>query len=368
MKKAILCILLCVTLLMPISCFAAGEGMAAADSILQGTFAQTFTVVHTGDINGVEEETDTAIGFAKASGLANAHKTETATLLLDSGNALGGDGGKTIQIMEAAQYTAAAIGTRDAALGIERLQELSARANFPLLCANWLMMDGELLFEPYVIVEVGNVNVGVIGLISPSIAETYPEITQGCNVYKPSGIANIYYDEMVEQGCTYFIALTSLGYDGEYTPRDLGTESPWINLILDSNSGTVLDMGELIGQTNVIAFNLEPDFAQVGEITVTTGTADGMNTTLPSVYTVEDLKEIEADEAVQAVVDAQYVEPGTEMDSSDGEIDSTGNEGTVTTNNAVSPVLLYMLCFVGVIAVTAVIVVMMMKKPSNKKK
>ena len=97
--------------------------------------------------------------------------------------------------------------------------------------------------------------IGVIGLISPEIAELYPDITEGCNVYKPSGIANIYYEEMANAGCTYFIALTSLGYDGEYTPRDLAAESPWLNLILDSNTDTVLEDGELVPDTNVVVFN-----------------------------------------------------------------------------------------------------------------
>ena len=364
MKKAFFCILLCVTLLLPATCFAAGDGLAAAEDILKQASAASFTVLHTGDVNGQEAAGDEAIGYAKLSALAAELQQDGQLLLVDSGNALSGDGGKTIQLMEAAQYTAAAIGTRDAALGIERLQELSARANFPLLCANWLRADGELLFDPYAIVEVSGIRVGVIGLISPAIAEEYPDITAGCNVYKPSGIANIYYDEMVEQGCSYFIALTSLGYDGEYTPRDLGQESPWINLILDSNTGTVLDMGELIGQTNVIAFNLEPGFAQVGAYDVATGNSDGMNTTLPAVYTAGDVKDLKADKAIEELIASEYVEPGQEPETTEG------SNGTVTTTGGSrNTMAIYLICFAAILALTvAIILVMSRKTPAKGKK
>ena len=363
MKKAFFCILLCVTLLLPATCFAAGDGLAAAEDILKQASAAHFTVLHTGDVDGQEQGTDTAIGYAKLAALAENVQQDSQVLLVDSGNALAGDGGRTIQLMEAAQYTAAAIGTRDAALGIERLQELSGRANFPLLCANWLRADGELLFDPYAIVEVSGVRVGIIGLISPSIAEEYPDITAGCNVYKPSGIANIYYDEMVEQGCSYFIALTSLGYDGAYTPRELGQESPWINLILDSNTGTVLDMGELIGQTNVIAFNLEPGFAQVGEYDVTTGNSDGMNTTLPAVYTAQDVQDIKADKAIEELIASEYVEPGQEP------VTPEENNGTVTiTGKSRNTMAVYLLCFAAILALTVVIILVMVRKSAAKGK
>ena len=226
-KKAIFCLLLCFVMLTPVVALAAGENQQAAENILQNSMATTFAVIHTGDTNGVMENKDGAVGFAKVAGLADQTVEDYETLLLDSGNALTGDGGKNIKVMNAAGYTAAAIGTRDAALGVDRLQSLSAMADFPLLCANWLKMDGDLFFDPYAVIDVGNVRVGIIGLITPDIAEQYPDITEGCNVYKPSAIANIYYDEMQEAGCNYYIALTSFGYDGSYTPRDLGKVNWW---------------------------------------------------------------------------------------------------------------------------------------------
>lgn len=369
MKKtwtSFLCLVMCMLLMMP-AVFATGKD--AADEIMKNVGATNFTVLHTGDINGKMAGDESAIGFAKVAGFADEHAQKGLTILLDSGNALEGDGGKTITLMENAQYTAAAIGTRDAALGIERLQELDARANFPLLCANWLKMDGDLFWDPYVIVQVEDKLVGIIGLIDPDIKEMYPEITEGCNVYDPAPIANIYYEEMAAQGCSYFIALTSLGYDGEYTPRTLGAACPWLNLILDSNTTeeTALDLGELVSaNSGVIIFNLQPDFKQVGEINVTTGTGDGMNTVLPAVYTAEDLKDVKESETVAALTEETYVEPGTEID---GDVPgSTGGTTTVVVDEGGSKnvMAIYLVCFGAIIAVTAGIIVFITKKPAKK--
>lgn len=304
MKKAIFCLLLCL-LLLPTAVFAdeTPAPSAPAETAAQ-TEASTFAILHTGDTHGVEVRSGNSIGYPLLRALADNTRSAYDTLLLDSGNALDGDGLKTVKLMGAATYDAASIGTEDAALGIERLQELSSIADFPLLCANWLRQDGEVLFDPYAIFDVGGTRIGVIGLISPEIADLYPDITEGCNVYKPSGIANIYYEEMANAGCTYFIALTSFGYDGEYTPRDLAAESPWLNLILDSNTDTVLEDGELVQDTNVVVFNLPKDFEAVGSLVVTS--TDSQNILSPSVLRADDLSALTPDASVTSVAQADY--------------------------------------------------------------
>ena len=365
-KKAIFCLLLCFVMLTPVVALAAGENQQAAENILQNSMATTFAVIHTGDTNGVMENKDGAVGFAKVAGLADQTVEDYETLLLDSGNALTGDGGKNIKVMNAAGYTAAAIGTRDAALGVDRLQSLSAMADFPLLCANWLKMDGDLFFDPYAVIDVGNVRVGIIGLITPDIAEQYPDITEGCNVYKPSAIANIYYDEMQEAGCNYYIALTSFGYDGSYTPRDLGKDCPWLNLILDSNTGEALELGELVDGTNVIAFDLPTDFAAVGRLIVTTGTVSGQNTTLPEELTVNDLKSVKASKTVQQVVDTPESElfPVQETESTE----ETAQPAQTSVGIHLSSQTIFMLSFAAIVVVVVVIILVMSRKKAGPKK
>ena len=366
MKKRILSVLslvLCMLLVLPMTVSASGT--QAADELMNTAGAVNFTVMHTGDTNGIMEGTAEAIGYSKVATLTLDRAYDHSTILVDSGNALVGDVEKVIHVMENAQYTAAAIGTRDAALGIETLQMLDAQSNFPLLCANWLHMNGDLFWDPYMIVDIEGTLVGIIGLISPDIKEMYPDVTEACNVYDPAPIANIYYEEMVEQGCTYFIALTSLGYEGKYTPRYLGYNCPWINLILDSNvtEETVLDMGELAAENSgVIIFNLQDNFRQMGEIEIITGTADGMNTVLPSVYTAEQMVDVPDNEHVLYVLN----DDTATQNSSNAEV-TTGENGTVTVEKeGNNTALLYMLCFAAIIVATGAIIFFIMKKPAKK--
>ena len=357
MKKKIFCLLLCLMLL-PCTVLADGGASGDADAMLQQTAAENsaLMILQTGDINGCMDEADGAIGMPKLGGLMTQQTEACTTLLLDSGNALGDDPEKMLKLMGAVGYHAAAIGTRDAALGKEALQELAAKSSFPLLCANWLRQDGELYFEPYTILDIGSARIGVIGLISPEIAETYPELTAGDNVYDPAALANIYREEMDEQGCTFYIALTSLGMDSSYTPRDLAAGAPWLGLIYDSNTGdTVLDLGEAIEKTNSIVFNQKPGFTSINELQLMPG-SDGVAMFYPYLVSTGDFASIKPSAAVQEVLNTDY--SVTVEQAADG-------NGTVTTTSsgtARNPKLVLILSFLAVCGVTAAIITLMMKK------
>lgn len=85
---------------------------------------------------------------------------------------------------------------------------------------------------------------------------------------------------MANAGCTYFIALTSLGYDGEYTPRDLAAESPWLNLILDSNTDTVL--GGRASSCGYERRGLQPPQGLYGRGSLVVTTTSGQNILSPT--------------------------------------------------------------------------------------
>jgi 5'-nucleotidase/UDP-sugar diphosphatase len=56
------------------------------------------------------------------------------------------------------------VGERDLALGLPFLKELEKKARFPFVSANLTGKDNALLFKPYVIKRVGQVNVGIFGI------------------------------------------------------------------------------------------------------------------------------------------------------------------------------------------------------------
>jgi 2',3'-cyclic-nucleotide 2'-phosphodiesterase (5'-nucleotidase family) len=92
---------------------------------------------------------------------------------LDCGDALIGGGllgdatrGEAIVAgMNLMGYDAMAIGPNELSLGLETLRRRLAEAEFPMLSANVVLAgSGELLAQPYAILEVGGHRMGVIGL------------------------------------------------------------------------------------------------------------------------------------------------------------------------------------------------------------
>ena len=60
-------------------------------------------------------------------------------------------------------------GSKDFAAGLRFIQEIQMQANFPFISANILDINGNRLFDPYIIADVDGVSVGVIGLASKFI-------------------------------------------------------------------------------------------------------------------------------------------------------------------------------------------------------
>ena len=60
-------------------------------------------------------------------------------------------------------------GSKDFAVGLDFIQEMQMLANFPFISANILDVNGNRLFDPYLIADVEGVSVGVIGLASKFI-------------------------------------------------------------------------------------------------------------------------------------------------------------------------------------------------------
>jgi 5'-nucleotidase/UDP-sugar diphosphatase len=100
-------------------------------------------------------------------------------LLLDGGNFFQGhpvgivDSGKTIiEWMNRLGYDALVPGQNDFLFGYQNLINLSKQANFPFLGANIVDENNEYIFEPYTILEVKGVKIGIIGIVSDAINES----------------------------------------------------------------------------------------------------------------------------------------------------------------------------------------------------
>jgi 5'-nucleotidase / UDP-sugar diphosphatase len=142
--------------------------------------AETFTILYTNDEHGWIAPDDENAGGAAAMMQhwrdEEGYTEDGSFLLLSGGDTWTGpalstwfDGEPTIEVLNAMHYDAAAIGNHEFDFGPEGLRERTAQAEFPFLAAN--LLDAETgersdLALPYVIQEVGDVQVGIIGLAS----------------------------------------------------------------------------------------------------------------------------------------------------------------------------------------------------------
>ena len=140
-------------------------------------------------------------------------------LILDGGNFFQGhplgiiDSGKTvIEWMNKIGYDAIVPGNNDFLFGYENLLELSRLANFPILgCNVKYEKNDKLVFEPYKIINIKGVSIGLIGLVNPNITETVLEKNlDGLKIDSSLNSMNFWISE-IEDDVDIIILLTSSG-------------------------------------------------------------------------------------------------------------------------------------------------------------
>jgi 5'-nucleotidase/UDP-sugar diphosphatase len=163
-------------------------------------------------------------------------------LLLDGGNTLLGDdlaqqtqGKAIVEAMNLLGYDAMVLGDQDFGLGLDVLRQRMEEAKFPILSANVMIAETNQLFAtPYVIKEIGDHKVAIIGL-------TNQEATQAVRgavvVLDPLETLQ---DLMVKvsKEADLIIVLSHLGME---TDMQIAGEVKGIDLIVGGKSQDVLD-------------------------------------------------------------------------------------------------------------------------------
>jgi 2',3'-cyclic-nucleotide 2'-phosphodiesterase (5'-nucleotidase family) len=239
--------------------------------------AVTLTILHTSDIHGrvhphdALADADLGEGLARVGAAVRAIRAEgRPTLLLDSGDTIegsptqalvfagrlgAGDGGDPIiRAMNLLGYDAMAVGNHEFDFGLERLNASRAQARFPFLSANTFGPDGEPAFPPYAVLEVGGVRVGVLGLVTPHVA----------NWESPALLGGLRFGDSVEaarrwvpvlrgrERCALVVVIAHEGFErdprtgkarrdsGENQAYAVATEVPGIDLLLSGHAHTVV--------------------------------------------------------------------------------------------------------------------------------
>jgi 2',3'-cyclic-nucleotide 2'-phosphodiesterase/3'-nucleotidase len=242
---------------------------------------QRLTLLHTSDLHGSVMPWDDFRNTAADGSLAQlstlvSEIRETGdqpVLVLDSGDTIQGtpfeqfphvrwsEPSPTIAAMNHIGYDAMAVGNHEFNFGLDVLARARAQADFPFLSANTIEeSSSQPAFPTHMVIEAGEVRVGVIGLVTPNIPGwERPEHYRGL-VFRPMDevAAEVARRLREDEGCDLIVALAHTGFeidleDGSATGtdhEDFGwrlSKVPGIDVLLTGHSHTNIPPRELHG-------------------------------------------------------------------------------------------------------------------------
>ena len=234
-------------------------GVAMAESA-EPVFTQDVVVLFTSDVHcGVDQ----GFGYAGLAAVRDNLAKTNHVLLVDNGDSIQGEpigtmttGESNIELMNAVGYDIATIGNHEFDYGMDRFLELTKKANFPYISANFMYND-ELVFAPYVIKEFDGVKIAFVGITTPktttSSTPKYFQDETGKFVYtfcqdetgeKLYAAVQKAVDDARAEGAAYVVAMAHLGIEGESAPwmsTDVIANTTGINALLDGHSHSILE-------------------------------------------------------------------------------------------------------------------------------
>ena len=196
-------------------------------------------VIHTNDVGGDLNDDGPSGGLGRIVTAVRLLQKDRASLVVDAGNALGPDvisswdGGRSAALaMKAAGYAAAGVGNHDFDYGVDTLTVRRKEVGFPFLAGNVKASrrQDSLPFEPYVVTEINEVRIGVIGALDESIqSRMNPESAEVLVVTDPVKSVQATLSAL----SAYGVDLTILLFHGSHAAAlDLARELPGLDLLV----------------------------------------------------------------------------------------------------------------------------------------
>lgn len=245
--KKILALLLALTMLL---------GCTAIAETTEPALQQDLVVLFTSDVHcGIDQ----GFGYAGVAAIRDAMKAAgNHVMLVDCGDAIQGEpvgtmttGEALIDLMNAVGYDIAIPGNHEFDYGMERFMELTEKANFPYMSANF-NKEGEAVFAPYIIKEFDGVKVAFVGATTPktftSSTPKYFQDENGNYIYgfcEGNNGADLYaaiqtaVDAARAEGAAYVFGMGHLGNEAAAMPwtyADVIENTTGIDAFLDGHS------------------------------------------------------------------------------------------------------------------------------------
>lgn len=275
--------------------------------------AKVLTIVHVNDMHGRYDFDDYegAMGFGRLKAKVDELRVANPNLLLfDSGDAFHGttdinltEGKAMVKLMNLLGFDAMVPGNHDFNYGYEELLELKEMAEFPILGANIVKeANGESDFEPYTIIEIDGLKIGVFGLGTPETKfKSHPDNTKGIEFIDEIESAKKSVKELQDKGVDVIIGLAHLGIAGTSTTtsKELAENVEGIDLIIDGHSHEILN--EKIGDTLLVQSESYLKNIGIVNMEITDGKVSNMEASL---FTFEEAKELTPDPEIEVEVAA----------------------------------------------------------------
>lgn len=164
-----------------------------------------------------------------------------------------GQGMHIVKLLNAIHYDVLGIGNHEFDYKTPRFLELSKKIEAPIVSANFTDTLNNLIFEPYIIKELGGKRIAFVGILTPDamIAESYAFYD---NLTK-NKIYDLHMDDFAkyvqhavdkarhEGHADYVVALSHLGEmpdEGEWTSQAIVSKTKGIDVVLDGHSHSII--------------------------------------------------------------------------------------------------------------------------------
>ena len=209
----------------------------------------SLTIMHTNDVHGHHDvQRDGQGGAARQATVVQQIRDEVDNhLLLDGGDRFTGTlfhvqyrGQDSVQIMNAIDYDAIALGNHEFDDGSQVLADFVSGLNFPALSANVDFSQDPLLaglVGPSTTLEVGGESIGIIGLTAPEtaiLAKPSEHLVFGQDL---AGVTQQQVDALTEDGVNKIILLTHIGYGADL---EVAQAVSGVDIVVGGHTNTLL--------------------------------------------------------------------------------------------------------------------------------
>ena len=251
MKKKVFAFLLIAAMLFTLNC-----GLGFADEAAPAERTADVVILFTSDIHcGIDQ----GFGYTGLQQIRDYLVAEgNDVILVDDGDNIQGEaigtmtkGEALIDLMNAMGYEVAIPGNHEFDYGMEQFLALTEKANFPYISCNF-NHNGELVFDPYVIRELGGAKIAFVGVTTPeTLRSSTPRYFQDENGEFVYGFLQDETGEAVynavqgavdaarAEGADYVVVMGHLGNEEECRPwtyADVISNTNGIDVLLDGHS------------------------------------------------------------------------------------------------------------------------------------